>query len=152
MANRQRARRALLIAAAALLLAVLMGAGVIASMSFAAWEGARANASALPENRATALRLAREWARLAPYPVPESAIELTSEGSAFTRQFTLRFTAPRGDVKRWIAASPGLKEAKPVAEPGGALRYTIQPGGGAQFAELVLSADGTQVTIDTWWS
>ncbi len=150
MAPRNRLLRPLLVGAT--ILTVLAALGLVGLVSFGVWQLSRPADASDPRNRVSALKTTREWARLAPFPVPDSAIDLRIQGSAFTRQFIVKFRAPAGDVERWMAASPGLQGAKPIPQPDGSLRFSIQPGGGAQTAEVFLSKDGTQVTIDTWWS
>src|SRR5262245_5516751 len=80
--------------------------------------------------------IAREWARLAPYPA--SAEDLTSRqvGGPFTREFEVSFRAPLADIERWLRVSLGTREAT-AEEPYPWLRvYKIKPGGGAQYAEV----------------
>ncbi len=103
-------------------------------------------------DRASAISLTREWARLAPFPETAKNLSIVVTGNIFTRGFKVSFRAPSADVQAWLAQSPGTKDLEPTMRPDGSRHYKIQPGGGAQFAELVVSPDGTEVRIRTFWS
>ncbi len=100
----------------------------------------------------SALDTTREWARLAPYPASAKFDDIETEGSAFTREFRIRFTAPIVEVRRWLAASPGTSSVVPEVLGGGRERYDITPGGGAQFAEVIVDPSTCKVEIHTYWS
>jgi hypothetical protein len=54
-------------------------------------------------------------------------------------------------MNAWIAASPGLSDAKVTTELDGTRVYQITPGGGALFAEIRIHPD-LRVEINTFWS
>jgi hypothetical protein len=105
-----------------------------------------------PLNRASAIKVTREWARLAPLPPSATKPEIEVRGGMFTREFVISFSAPSDEVQAWLQSSPGIRDAKITQESDGGVTYTIAPGGGAQFAELRLSADRRGVTIRAYWS
>jgi len=105
-----------------------------------------------PINRASALKTTREWARLAPYPKSAHRFDIEIKGSMFTREFTVLFEGSPEDIKNWIKASPGTKDTTPINNADGSVCYKIEPGGGAQFAELTLDSNGKVVRIHTYWS
>ena len=106
-----------------------------------------------PMARNSALSTAREWARVADFPVSASSVEIEVRGSSFTREFIVTFDAPAGDVEQWVKDSPGLSSvASPRILDDGSTLYEIVPGGGAQFAEVAISASGERVRIRVYWS
>jgi hypothetical protein len=105
-----------------------------------------------PINRASALSVTRVWARLAPYPESAGRKHIEIAGSMFSREFTVEFEASPKDIQNWLKNSPGTKDVVPNHNSNGSLHYQIKPGGGAQFAEIILLNDGTTVRIHTYWS
>lgn len=105
-----------------------------------------------PLNKPSAIECACEWARLNPLPVPSSAVHVETKGSMFSREFTLTFTGERKDILAWLNASPGTQN--PYRDSASVLdmHQTISPGGGAQFAEIAISEQGTKVVIHVYWS
>jgi hypothetical protein len=103
-------------------------------------------------NQTSAVATARKWARLA--PLPRNALDLSVKvsGSPFSREFAIEFRAPSAEVRRWLRDSPGTRDATPALGPDGSVTYSITPGGGAQFAEVIVSDGGTRVRIHTYWS
>ena len=97
------------------------------------------------------IRIAREWANLAPLP-ETTDVKVETKGSSFTREFVITFTATGDDIKAWIAKSPGTKDVFPIKNDKGEWVYRIKPASGAQFAEVTISADGSTVKIRTYWS
>ncbi len=69
----------------------------------------------------------------------------------FTREFVISFEAPREDIEAWLASSKGTRDATVEVEHGSRV-YQIQPGGGAQFAEVRVDESGMKVTIRVYWS
>lgn len=107
-----------------------------------------------PLNRASALKVTKEWGRLADFPAHSRIAKLDVQGSMFTRGFVVIFEAPAAEVEQWIKDSPGLSDAKTtttVQEDGSTL-YQVTPGGGAQFAEVLISASKKLVRIHVFWS
>lgn len=69
----------------------------------------------------------------------------------FTREVIVQFVAPLEDVNSWLADSPGTAGVMP--EVSGAVRtYSIDPGGGAQFAEVKVDELRQAVRIWAYWS
>ena len=102
--------------------------------------------------REQAIALTREWARLAPFPQQTTALEISTEGGAFTRAFRTSFRAPPALIERWLLDSPGTREAQPEHLKTGARKYQIRPGGGASGAELTVGAGADTVSIYVYWS
>jgi hypothetical protein len=97
-------------------------------------------------------RTTHEWTRTAPLPPEAQDPQIHSKGSAFTRQFRASFQwRDKAALKSWIAASPGLSDAKVTTEADGTRVYQIKPGGGAGFAEIRIHPD-LRVEINTFWS
>jgi len=105
----------------------------------------------MDRDNAEEIRLAREWANLAPLP-EASDLKIETKGSSVTREFSVTFTANKDDIKKWIAESPGTMNVSPTKNDQGEWVYSIKPASGAQFAEVTISADGSQVRIHTYWS
>lgn len=99
----------------------------------------------------SAISTARDWARLAPFPATAHDQKIDVEGSPFTREFIISFTAPPDDVRKWISASPGPASATRSAD-GGITVYSITPGDGADFAEVRVDEKTGRVIIHTYWS
>jgi hypothetical protein len=128
---------------------VLFLAGVIVWIS----SGEAGGGSCLGHGAAEELRVAREWARLAPLPAVRTVCDAHAKGNAFTRSFRVVFVAPAAEVQRWVDDSPGLRG---TVWPLPARAHTvIAPGGGAQWAEASFEpADGGGVRVEvyTYWS
>ena len=102
-------------------------------------------------SKTSALDTAREWARLAPYPVDTSEIELETLGSPFSREFRLRFSASDKELSDWLRSSPGVRDAA-VSVDGPWTIYLVEPGHGAQFAEVRVNQSSGDVRVRTYWS
>ncbi len=98
------------------------------------------------------LEIPREWARLAPYPESARDLRASTSGSMFTRAFRVSFTAPAPDIERWLADSPGMREATPERVSPGKRHFAIKPGGGAQHAEVTVDDTTGSVSIYVAWS
>lgn len=101
--------------------------------------------------RASGLEAAQQWARMAPLPDSASGLAVDTRGGPFTREFTIRFNAPRNDVNTWLDKSPGTSKLKPMVD-GNIRVYTVEPGGGAMHAEVMVDDDLGSVSIHTFWS
>ncbi|TWU35598.1 hypothetical protein Q31b_50330 [Novipirellula aureliae] len=101
--------------------------------------------------RTSGLEAAQQWARMAPLPDSASGLVIETRGGPFTREFTIRFNAPSNDVNSWLDKSPGTSELKPVVN-GNIRVYTVEPGGGAMHAEVMVDDDLGSVSIHTFWS
>ncbi len=101
--------------------------------------------------RSSGLEAAQEWARMAPLPDSASGLSVETRGGPFTREFRIRFRAPRDDVNTWLNNSPGTSKLKPAVD-GNIRTYTVEPGGGAMHAEVTVDGDLGSVLIHTFWS
>lgn len=104
-----------------------------------------------PLVRASAIDATCAWARLEPFPKSASEVKIRVTGSMFTREFHISFTAPPEDIQKWLELSAGPREAKKQLADG-TITYEIEPGEGAQFAQVTLSRDRRKVFIRTYWS
>lgn len=102
-------------------------------------------------NYYSALDATREWARVTDFPSSATNIGVDITGSMFTRGFVVTFDAPIADVDNWLAKSPGTSAIAPTII-NGIRKYEIQPGGGAQFAEIEVDENKRSVRIRTYWS
>lgn len=93
----------------------------------------------------------KEWARLNDYPASATDFTVKTRGGPFTREFTVTFVAPLEDIDAWLNQSPGTKDVTPTTK-GFVRRYEIEPGGGAQHAELEVDERTNTVWINAWWS
>jgi hypothetical protein len=105
-----------------------------------------------PMNKASAINCVCEWARLKPLPVPNSSVHVETKGSMFTREFIITFHADKETVLAWLNASPGTQNAYRDSRTLSHMHQEITPGGGAQFAEITISENGTKVVIRAYWS
>ncbi len=103
-----------------------------------------------PSAQASMLECTQEWARLAPVPDSKEQFTISTEGGPFTRAFRASFVLPEDDLKDWVEASPGLRDAGVEME--GIKNFAIEPGGGAMYAEAVIDFDSGLVKVYTYWS
>ncbi len=101
--------------------------------------------------RSSGLEVALQWARMAPLPESASDLAVETRGGPFTREFTIRFNAPRDDVKAWLDKSPGTSKLTPAGKDNIRI-YTVEPGGGAMHAEVKVDDNLGSVSIHTFWS
>lgn len=117
-----------------------------------------------------AIQCVLAWGRLAPFPKNISDFEIKSSGNPFTRRFHCSFIARKGDLTRWVIASPGFKDSfivKPsnviqtfirdggrcdTVLPHKGITYIITPGDGGNSAEVEIDYNTGKVTIDVGWS
>ncbi len=102
-------------------------------------------------NYYSAIEATKEWARLNDFPATATNLTVETEGSMFTREFTIQFDAPLSDIQIWLNESPGTKDVVPTIN-GNTGKYSIEPGGGALHAELDLDESTGHVTINAYWS
>lgn len=105
-----------------------------------------------PLNKASATECVCEWARLAPLPVPNDAVHIETRGGMFTREFILSFRGTREEISTWLLASPSTRDSFSGSKTPHDWHRELVPGGGAQFAEITLSENGTKVVIRAYWS
>lgn len=135
-----RARQSKTIAIIALLVILLVGSSV--------W---------LPGHLASrrdesAIACVREWARLAPLPATARDVQIVTKGGMFSRTFWVTFRDQKSVIEEWLRASPGtrhitLKNPQPKAR-----HFKLDPGGGAQRAEIDVDPGGERVSIYVCWS
>lgn len=102
-------------------------------------------------NYHSGLDATKEWARLNDFPATATDVSVETKGSMFTREFTVTFVAPLKDITSWLNQSPGTKDVTPTTA-GSVRKYEIQPGGGAQHAELEVDERTRTVKINAYWS
>jgi len=56
------------------------------------------------------------------------------------------------DIQKWIKQSPGAADAQVSFPKPGVRRFDIQPGGGAQHAEVIVDETKHQVSVYVYWS
>ena len=93
-----------------------------------------------------------EWTRLIPPPVSNSQIHVETRGGMFTREFILTFSGDADNILSWLKASPSTRATFETTGTPRDAHVEISPGGGAQFAEITISENGTQVVIRAYWS
>ena len=93
-----------------------------------------------------------KWARLAPFPQEAENFNIYTEGNAFTRTFKGSFTASEETIKIWVEQSPGLQDAKIDAISEKKKKYIIPPGGGANYAEVVIDYETGKIEFKASWS
>jgi len=102
-------------------------------------------------NDKSAIQTSLEWSRMAPLPEGAQDIRVSSSGSSFTREFSVSFKATATEIEAWLSKSPGAQDATVVKESNITI-YSINPGGGAQFAEVKVNLSSLIVQIRTYWS
>jgi hypothetical protein len=105
-----------------------------------------------PAKKAEMKQITVEWARLAPFPEEADNFNIHTEGSAFTRTFKGSFTASEEIIKSWVQQSPGLQDAKIEEMSETKKRYIISPGGGANYAEVVIDYETGKIEFSVSWS
>jgi hypothetical protein len=105
-----------------------------------------------PIRQAEMIDLILEWGRLAPFPVHATNLSVQTEGNPFTRSFRASFSAPEQEIKEWMAKSPGFRNCISQTMPDGRIKYTIEPGGGANYAEAIIDFSINKVEIYVSWS
>ena len=103
-------------------------------------------------NRGAALDATREWGRLDPLPPSAQQLTITTHGSIFTSEFRTSFVAPPEDIEAWLENSPGTREAVMTRLSPGVRHFKITPGGGAEFAEVIVDDSIHRVSIRVYWS
>jgi hypothetical protein len=103
-----------------------------------------------PWDKQEAIQTTTEWGGLAPLPAEMEEIDIEKEGSLFTRQFIIEFTASQEQIQNWIKNSKRLKNNSPEEK---ALKkiYNIHPGEVESFGGNV-EIEGNNVKINMSWS
>lgn len=105
-----------------------------------------------PLDQESAIDTTQEWARLADFPPSTRNVQIDTKGSMFSREFIIEFEASPEDIAQWLRDSPGPSAATPERLDDGSLRYPIDAGGGAQFAEVIHWPSVGKVRIRAYWS
>lgn len=105
-----------------------------------------------PRNLPATTTLIQTWGRLAPFPPSAHQLSITTTGNMFTRGFKASFVAPPAEIEEWLEQSPGTRKAVPDVPSPGVRHFQIDPGGGAQFAEVTILDSQHRVFIRVWWS
>jgi hypothetical protein len=100
-----------------------------------------------PAKQEEMMALVLEWGRLSSFPANASQVFVETEGNSFTRSFHASFVAPREDIQTWIKDSPELNETTPEELSDNKLQYIIEPGGGANRAEVTIDYGLNEVKI-----
>ena len=129
-----------------------LGLLLLAGLGLLAWLGYSYLFPRSAQNEASARACVLEWGRLAPFPSSAQDLSVTVEGGLFTRAFRASFTAPAADIEAWLQQSPGPREVKPATSRLGRREFKIEPGGGAQRAELEVDDIHHRVLIYVVWS
>ena len=93
----------------------------------------------------------KKWARINEFPASATNIDVEITGSIFTREFVVTFEASIADIDQWLTQTPGTATVTPAIE-NGIRKYTIEPGGGAQYAEIQVDETKQRVRIRAFWS
>ena len=91
------------------------------------------------------------WGNLSPIPQTAAISKIEKKGSAFTREFYISFSDSQSNIKQWLNESIGTSKVTPTIE-GDYEKYSINPGGGAQFAEVIVNTRLNTVLIHVYWS
>ena len=102
-----------------------------------------------PDQNAIEASLA--WSRMRALPATAEQVETTVMGSTFSREVEVSFYGSRESIETWIEDSPGTRNAT-VSEVGNISTYEIEPGEGAQFAQVTVNWTALTVTIHAYWS
>ena len=102
-------------------------------------------------DRQAILETTQEWARIEAIPDSAEITSIEKHGSPLTREFQVTFTASEEVIREWLETSPGTRDVTPVID-GTLEKYSINPGGGAQFAEITYNTETNEVFIRTYWS
>jgi len=105
----------------------------------------------LPENQASAMDCILTWCRLNPFPASAKHPLIDVHGNPFTRGFSVYFDAPQKDIEKWLAESPGTKDAIISTPEPGVRLFKVSPYD-ASFAEVRVDDRRHRVWIRTYWS
>jgi hypothetical protein len=131
-----------LLAAVAIVVAATITVGLLA---YTTWTGSRVN-------EAEAIETTLAWARLAPLPADAREIVVTAQGTSFTRSFRLGFVLPADVLDEWLRKSRGIADTQPTTPAPDRRHYPIEPGGGAQHAEVEVDDTSHRVSVYVYWS
>jgi hypothetical protein len=125
-------------------------------MLFILFESCNASSNTIDNNNPIAkeqmTEITSEWARLATIPDSNTEYNIYTKGSSFTRSFKSSFYLPKADLEQWIKQSPGLCDAEVETIGNKKIKYVIDAGGGAQYAEAIIDFGKCYVEIYVSWS
>lgn len=102
-----------------------------------------------PWQKDNAIKTTLEWSGLIELPVENKNINITKQGSMFTRQYILEFTANTKEIENWIKKSEKLKKI-PVKEIGKTEIYNVDGEKGAMGGTLKIK--DSLVILNMSWS
>ena len=105
-----------------------------------------------PYQRPSVVRAILTWGRLAPFPQSAQVSSITATGNMFSRGFRVSFTAPAPDIEQWLRQSPGTRDLIPDVPAPGFRYFQIEPGGGAQGAQVSVDDRIHRVSVYVYWS
>ncbi len=82
----------------------------------------------MPWDRASAIESTIAWGGLAEIPDAATELSVDKEGSMFTREFIIEFELDTLEMNEWIQNSFRIKNAEPLIESDGTIKYEIYPG------------------------
>lgn len=94
---------------------------------------------------------ALEWSCMEPLPNDAINIKVGNGGSAFTREFTISFTASKSEIENWVKRSNGT-QASEIKFEGDIAYYYIKPCAGALYARISINWATLKVYLRTYWS
>ena len=106
----------------------------------------------IPARQTDMIQTTLEWARLAPFPQEAQNFNIQTEGSALTRTFKGSFSCSEDIIISWVEQSPGIQDAEVENISETKIRYIISPGGGANYAEVVIDYEMGKIEFRVSWS
>jgi hypothetical protein len=105
-----------------------------------------------PWNESEAIKTAISWSGLTSLPSNSDHLKVWKKGSAFSREFIIKFHSDAESIRTWIHANPRLDNNNPI-NLGAIKKYEIRPGeNGAIGGDVTIDSLSNQVTIDISWS
>jgi len=103
-------------------------------------------------DRRESVRTALLWGRLAPLPASAHGLYIRKTGSPFTRELRISYRAAPEEIQKWLETSPGTRGLRPERPTANLRKFSISPGGGAQYAEVRVDDSLNEVWIRVYWS
>lgn len=104
-----------------------------------------------PATKRKMLAIALKVGNLAPIPKNAVVRTISTEGSAFTRQFTVIFDTDPATMQMWLRSSKGIRTAS-IEKKGNIIKYVIRPRLGYQDAEVLADSSRGKVRLRVCWS
>lgn len=102
-----------------------------------------------PWQKDNSIKTTLEWSGLIEFPIENKNINITKQGSMFTRQYILEFSTSKSEIENWIEKSEKLKKI-PVKEIGKTEIYIIDGEKGAMGGTLKVK--DSLVILNISWS